>query len=270
MRFMGNPHDNNAEELYSLFDAMLRKISNNGGAFGSRFGGIIFGMEYSPVGGIATETSNDGLMNILGIQKKKIENGILLEDAFKNRETIKWLNTPYPKEYVSEIERLAWNCSSTLLKDFLNGHIQSYKHARGMALRISIAEEMDLNDTFDWLLAHNAQSLSNIMKFNSEYGAKLKQAEHNLKTPEYLAYLFFCLKQLNKEIILWSDLEFAGLSTHFNGLSKPRFIERCVNKLQANFRDEIKVDGNSIEIKDKSILDIPENSRYLNAKWKGV
>lgn len=271
--FAGNPRgddSSNGQSLYAMMDAMLRKVSLNTEAFGSRFAAITFGLKYSPVTGSLKSKAREETLRAISLSKQKMENGQLLLKEFSRNKTIDWLGQPFPPGYVASIEAFRERCSERLLNDFLRGHLQSYRHARGLALRLSILSGETPATEFDWVLGHNLESFGTIMEFSSEYAPKVKLSYQSACTPNYLAYFFMLLGNAmaarNSRELKWPDVEYSR-TTQFFGMSRDTFKRKVITRIQKDFSDDIVIDGENISIRNPGVLNIIHADKFKDAAW---
>lgn len=279
IRFMGNPPEDDLSEdeqrrvLYSQFDAMLRKLSKNTRAYGRRIAGVLFGLDYT-ASNAASPNSEDEYMRKLALSCERIKNMPVLIKAYKEKQD--WLCLPLPDEYLKQLEEYASKAQTSLIKRFLYGQKESRTHARGMALRMSIANPDAFEkeeDALVWLLHENSESFKRILDVESAYAKNTRIEYWRTSTPSYLGYFFWNLLHeitANKsKVATWDALEvrMSGLS-HQLGLSKPEFKRRVIAQLQGSFREEFKVNSDSIEVLDAGVLNVVYSHKFDNVKWK--
>lgn len=279
IRFMGNPPEDDMTEdeqravIYAQFDFMLRKLSKNTRAYGRRIAGVLFGLDFA-TSNASSPNSNDEYMRKLALSYRRIQNMPLLLQAYKDKQD--WLGQPLPADYVMQLDEFAMKSKTNLIKRFLLGQKDSRTHARGMALRMSIAypDAFDKEeDALIWLLHENAESFKRVLDVESEYGEKTRVDYWRTATPSYLAYFFWILLQelsaTKQKHTTWDAIaaRSPGMSK-FVGMTREGFRKSVIAQLQGSFRDEFKVNMDEIEVLDAGVLNVVYAKKFDNAKWK--
>jgi hypothetical protein len=271
--FAGNPRgddSSNGQSLYAMMDLMLRKVSLNTEAFGSRFAAITFGLKYRAVSGSTKSKARDETLRAISLSKQKMENGLVLLKELNRTRTIEWLGQPFPPGYHQSIEAFKDKCPERLLNDFLRGHLQSYRHARGLALRLSILSGETPATEMDWVMHHNLESFETIMEFSSEYAPQVKRAYQSACSPQYLAYFFTrlgaAMSLLGVKALKWGDVDYPNTSQFF-GISREVFKRKVILAIQKDFADDIQIDGDTIAVQNAGVLNLVHDDKFKNALW---
>lgn len=178
-------------ELISKFEELIRVLGFNIEGMGSRFGVVLFNQDMDT----AQELEENDLTPE---RKKKLETLVdWMIDEIRpkytqiEREMRDWLETEYSNEYKQEIVTTAKReIPSDPVKKYWINHIHSYRHARGLALRRAVynnigkvlkdeytVEELEeeADSAFENIKELNKRSLQNMAKVDDE--AIQKQAE---------------------------------------------------------------------------------------------
>ena len=219
--FMGNPTANEEEQDIKLirsqnllisFEDMLKRITTNYVAYGSRIGVIVF----NPDTKVAKMRDLDGFdksrditLSVFEILKKRTTN------LWYDKQVLKWLNTPFEPEYVSELTRLAKDSNHPAFSKLIRGGISSYKHLRGHALKLAIVDcayDMlhDNLDVEDLLSVANSQYQKckevNLDSFSDMIGAidekymRVNYTQMFKQEPEHVRAFLYALKLLSNEV----------------------------------------------------------------------
>ena len=214
--FQGNPKTKNPDDelteylMIKEFREILYIISKNVKPFSSRIGLTLFDKNLKAVEG----TPNDNDKTEKGrLIIRCIAEGFRDEftELFFNDEIFEWLNQPFDKEYINNLKSCSLGCGDKVISDYLLGQINSYRHTRGIALRLGwletgildVFQDRSVNiqkliesseKHFEKIKRINTQSYSNIISLvNSEmYDTLLRYNLENLK-PEYIRLSIYTL-----------------------------------------------------------------------------
>ena len=267
--FLGNPLHSTSAELIMEFEQMMMKVSNNAKAYGSRMGGILFGDDFPPIGGDDGWVAEERTAYLLMLSRQSVANGLKLEKAYKDEKD--WLIQPYPPEYITEIGGLMAKALARGFQHlgmFLDGHRESHRHARGMALRLSIINGTGKDEEFDWLIATNLQSLERIMDCSTKYGDEHQYSLRRTSTPEYFAYMLELMARRKSKAVRWDELLADMRNVHkLFGFNPDVLIRKCRAKMDAEFRGCFDYDSEKVEVLNAGVLNIPQEPRFKNSKW---
>jgi hypothetical protein len=271
VRFMGNPHSENQEaSLYTMFDGMLRKISNNAEAFGSRTAGVLFGLDFQSATTGVTNAEDENLRR-LALMRLKVRNMAKLVEVFAAEAA--WLEQPLPADYISALDGAMGKCQGSgapLVVSFLRGHKEARRHVRGMALRLVIALPDDFaskDDALDWLLYENMDSIRRIAELTGEYAAKAQWSYWKSSVPAYLAYMLWVFLKAQKAEMTWDELCEAAHIRGF-GMSKETWRQKCLVRLQSSFKGTVDADSTRVRLVDKGVLNLVHLDKFKDAPWK--
>jgi len=201
LTFLGNPKDDSAAtngsqqfidtsklsdiEIVNQFNTTLNLITNNYSALGSRIAVVIFDSNTKRVSGSAKYLGKkyDDLLAkfefLRYISSKKFSK------LFRQENILKFLNTRYDDNYIHMLQELGAKAEIKSLKDFLGGHVDSYRHLNGFALRMAALEMIGdlINDTYkeEYLLERAKYYLTVGKNINLDSFRTLSQGE-NVKT----------------------------------------------------------------------------------------
>ena len=151
---------------------------------------------------------------------------------------------------------------------FLDGHRESHRHARGMALRLSIINGTGKDEEFDWLIATNLQSLERIMDCSTKYGDEHQYSLRRTSTPEYFAYMLELMARRKSKAVRWDELLADMRNVHkLFGFNPDVLIRKCRAKMDAEFRGCFDYDSEKVEVLNAGVLNIPQEPRFKNSKW---
>lgn len=180
MVFMGNPKIEGTTD-YDLLEYLrniINQMTNNPQALGSRLGFLIFDNNMDRVTGLGfdREISKKSLMVLRTLQEAYRGQFSAL---FKDREVLKWLNTPFEDWYLNSLTEAENKSSLNQVKEFIRGLKDAYKHVRGTALHITFVESYEVLLTngnlniqeflvgcdywYQYLLAHTVETLNKIV-----------------------------------------------------------------------------------------------------------
>lgn len=135
-------HDRSSFELVSQFEELIQFLGMNIQAMASRFGVIVFDEEMDTA-------SNDEEVELSDERFQKLETFVewVREQAGQEytkieRELRPWLEQGYEDEYRETIHELCDETKNEKVKKFWKNHLESHRHARGQALRMSVFQNI--------------------------------------------------------------------------------------------------------------------------------
>lgn len=207
LTYMANPiKEDNFEEMAERFERLIEGLGNNTKAMGSRFGVILYNKNLDNVKGSQLDKNKrKKLSTVVNWIKREVKTEYSRIEK-KNRE---WLNKEFPENYQENIDNLRKD-STPKLNEFLQNHKNSYRHARGMALRMAVFENIgdvlnreydeskivqDAEDSFSELMEINLDSIGRITSTlsNEERISKIKENTLESQSPDYLKYFLKAL-----------------------------------------------------------------------------
>lgn len=145
--YIGNPTSMNgsgksSSELMYSFEEILQKVTDNYEAFGSRKAFCLFGNDFDVVRQ-KFEKDEDEINEINGIVETILAKATPeINLVFKKKQIRKWLQNDFPDDYKTKISDLIKKLTSTPVKRYWKGHLSSYRHVRGFALRQAIIDNI--------------------------------------------------------------------------------------------------------------------------------
>lgn len=217
INFQGNPPKEETYEtkltdlvMIKMFNTFLGKISNNNEPFSRRIALTIFNKNIKKLRGTSIN-HEDIQKNIQIIRAIAEEFSEPFTKIFFHEKISNWLNEPYDSDYISELNNIIQKCKDRTITEFLNGQKESFRHSRGMSLRLAWLE-VGLNSyinngsvDYDLLIKEsefffqrikkmNIRSFFNII--NSLDNESYKTIErYSIKTikPDYVKYMIYTL-----------------------------------------------------------------------------
>lgn len=157
--YMGNPisvlggkyvgFESIDSSLLLKFDNMLKKLTNNFNAFGSRKAFVLFGKDFKEVSGNAIdEVILDEYSALVQEIRERLKNKV---NVLMNTQKIKeWLNMEMDDNYKLGINNMSAKLEmSNPSMEFWRGHCSAYRHIRGFAFREAIIHNIKDILTFD-------------------------------------------------------------------------------------------------------------------------
>lgn len=216
LTFQGNPkikqedNNNNLKDFLIMkeFINFLDKISTNCEPFARRIGLTLFDKNIKTIIGTGKE-DEERIIQII----RTVAEGFKKEftSLFFDKDILKWLNNEFPNDYKNLILTYSDQAPDNKLKDYLKGQINSYRHCKGIALRLAWLDKglkslwdngkINIKGLIDSAEEHlenikkiNIKSYSNIISsLNSEsYEEILKYNIKNIK-PEYVKLAVYTL-----------------------------------------------------------------------------
>ncbi len=141
--FMGNPRSEFSEEnellieLITKFDSLLSKITTNYQALGSRVGTVMFNLETNKITGNGFEEEQENQLKAL-INGLREYTKIPFTYLYKKKQVLEFLQTEYSKDYKKKMIKLIKKSNLYSVKEFMMGHLESYKHLNGKAFKTSL------------------------------------------------------------------------------------------------------------------------------------
>jgi hypothetical protein len=174
--YMSNPQsqEDNKDQIDYFLD-FIQKIGNNAQATGSRLGVLLLDLgELEKASGKPLSKEE---RDKLGTVVEWIKQEISTEYSKIELELQGWLNQEYPESYIEQVKDMREKVFSEKTGEFLEGHKDSYRHARGQALRMAVYDKIGdvLNqhysieeiqslaeDKFQEVMEINLRSISNL------------------------------------------------------------------------------------------------------------
>ena len=148
--YMSNPQsqqDNKNQVDYFL--DFIQKVGNNARATGSRLGILLLDMgEMDKATGTPLRKEQKNKLETVVEWLKKEMSGSYSDIELQLQE---WLNQEYPDQYVDRVNDWKDDLHSQKAGEFLEGHLESYRHARGQALRMAVYQNVSdvINQEYD-------------------------------------------------------------------------------------------------------------------------
>ncbi len=138
LTYMANPvSEEENVELTDKFLNLIEGLGNNVEAMGSRFGVILFNQNLDTVEGTPMDSDRRKKLATLvdWIKKDLSTEYSLIEKEFQD-----WLSQDFPQSYNDRVNGSKADIFSSKIYDFWEAHKESFRHARGQALRAAIYE----------------------------------------------------------------------------------------------------------------------------------
>lgn len=176
-----------ADLCFSL-EGQLSKATNNPRAFGRRKGFFLFGNEFKPARGAPDPDAGDMPEKIEGCLRDLA--GPELLRIFSNREILTWLERPFSGEYINQIHRFASSVISGSLSEFFLGLTEAHRHARGLALRHAIRDNLPAVLNGMWMVSEliesGEQHLQTIQNYNLKSISRVVEVEPKVTEEFYV------------------------------------------------------------------------------------
>jgi len=273
LKFMGNPRETSMqkdmimpvseeESLARSFADMLNVISTNTEAFGSRMGFIVYENQMkTAVGSGYPRKSYKLLERYFNTLRESLK--VPYTNLFFNPEIEKWLNQPYNKEYVDLIENIKADMNQDIkpLIRFISGHINSYRHARGVALNLAVVSHMEdlingclnmdefketLEEKMNFVQTTNLKNIANLSKVLSEKYSKQIIASRINNMPEHIKAFLYAVRDYEIGEYLLNDLNNEKIRNKF--VTSNRGTPEMLRRLTKNIRKT------NMEIEDLAIM----------------
>lgn len=222
--YLGNPvNEGQKLDLNDAFVKIVEDLGNNVEAMASRLGLIVLDMELSEAEGSSLKKDRARKLEtfVNWIQQQLAPKYTEIEEQMKS-----WLETGYPQDYLDDIDTYRKELVSHKLRDFWKSHKQSYRHARGQALRMAVYEKLaevlkgdysieelcDLaDDKFDQVMQMNLRSLENMANLNEHKKQEIRKARLEGETPKYLRYFVYSVIQKHLDDGIDSTISISNL-----------------------------------------------------------
>jgi len=138
LTYMANPvsQEDNVE-LTDKFLNLIEGLGNNVEAMGSRFGVILFDQDLETVDGTPM---NSDRRKKLATLTDWIKKEVSTEYSRIEKQFQEWLSKDFPQSYKNRVNGSKADIFSSKINDFWEAHKESFRHARGQALRAAIYE----------------------------------------------------------------------------------------------------------------------------------
>lgn len=202
--YMANPVDQ--EENLDITEKFLRLIEclgHNVEAMGSRFGVILFDTGLNPAQGSQIDQERGRKLETL---VKWVKSELAKEYTEIENEMQDWIEQEYPDHYLEFVDKIRIHSLYDKVLDFWDSHKQSYRHARGQALRMAVYNNMadvisgdyslkeleaDAEDAFTTVMEINKDSLQTLSNQldDEELAVERSRAVLEGQKPAYLKLL---------------------------------------------------------------------------------
>ncbi len=282
IRFMGNPKRDSEErikqikagtlqdftldfELITLFLDVITKITDNYEAFGSRIGLVLFGKNFSVVEGEENDLEKEKKLKaivetIMDLSKNNFSKLILNENINK------WLMKKYDDDYVNSIKEIIKIIEFDEIKNFLYGHINSYRHARGTALKLALIEKISdvINEKInvDEIINLSEQHLNNIKSINLTSFRDIARISAKSNVQKKILVSAYNNEPQHVKIVIKSIYDFLKEKSE-----EERKVERYINRDMINERIKVNIVEEKAEIKPVRVWNrFVENKVSINEK----
>ena len=202
LTYLGNPVSSQDNVSFNeKFFRIIEDLGDNSQAMGSRFGNILVDMDLKEAKGQSLERNRQiGLESIVEWIKDEVSN----EYGEIEREMKPWLEQKFPESYRDDVETILTQVYGQKLNEFWESHLESYRHARGHALRLAVLENIgrvlsgdyeieklrkDAEEAFKEVQAINISSLEQMaLKEQEEVSQERKEALLEGQEPKYVRY----------------------------------------------------------------------------------
>lgn len=143
--------DRSSFELVSQFEELIQFLGMNIQAMASRFGVIIFDEEMDTASSMEEVELKDERFQKLETFVEWVKQEVAKEYTEIERELRPWLEKEYEQEYKDRVNELREKTKNEKVNKFWKNHLESYRHARGQALRMSVFQNIGdvINDDYD-------------------------------------------------------------------------------------------------------------------------
>jgi len=206
--YMSNPKKSDDMDQIDYFMDFVEKLGNNSQALGSRLGILLFDLgDLDKATGTPLDKEERRKLETL---IEWIKEEVADEYRMIERDLQEWLHREYPESYKDRINGWKAKMYSQKANDFLEGHKDSFRHARGQALRMAVYENIgnvlkkdysmdeirkDADDKFRELLEINLYSISNLTDALSDKD-RVRQHKQALLEAEETTYLKLFVKSV--------------------------------------------------------------------------
>ncbi|MFB6114702.1 MAG: hypothetical protein ABEK04_00275, partial [Candidatus Nanohalobium sp.] len=202
LTYLGNPVSSEDNVSFNeKFFRIIEDLGDNSQAMGSRFGVVLVDMDLDQAEGQSLPRERRmGLESIFEWVKKEVAT----EYSEIERELKPWLENKFPDSYREEVELLLSEVYGQKLNEFWESHLESYRHARGHALRMAVLENIgrvlsgdydlerireDAEEAFKEVQAINLASLEQMaLKEKEDISRNRKKALLEGQKPKYVRY----------------------------------------------------------------------------------
>lgn len=209
--YMANPKNDSEEvsanDLVEKFEQTIEKLGDNIQAMASRFGVVVFDEGMDTASGQKIDAVQGERIETLFEYVKQEIAPIYTELLYEFED---WMETEYSEEYQDEVVNLSEEIISDKVSKFWKNHLESYRHARGQALKMAVYRNMgslikvyndpntdssdlaevireDLDTAMEEVMQINRESLENMVDVsNSENVKSRSKAVLDGQNPRYL------------------------------------------------------------------------------------
>jgi hypothetical protein len=222
--YMSNPKksDDNKDSVDYFMD-FVEKLGSNNQALGSRLGVLLFDMGKMDKarGTPLPKEERQKLETVVEWVKQEVAE----EYTDIEKELQEWLHQEYPESYKNRINGWKPRIISEKACEFLEGHEESYKHARGQALRMAVYKNIgkvlkkeysieeireDADDKFRELMDINLFSIGNLSNSLSDKNRVIQHKQALLEAEETLYMKLFVkavISQAKANEKIFQDIE---------------------------------------------------------------
>jgi hypothetical protein len=170
--YMANPtEDKDNLKPVEKFQYLLEALGRNMQGMGSRFGVVLFDENLEPATG---EPMNQDRRRKLSKLVSWLKSEISQKYTEIQQEMVSWLEKEYPEDYRDIVDKLGVN---EKMAQFWKSHKESYRHARGHALKMAVLDNIAdiLNGSYDLdKIEADAESyFEEVLEINKETMAKM-------------------------------------------------------------------------------------------------
>ena len=253
LSYMANPQDQNKNvDLVERFQDLVETLGYNVQAMGSRFGIILFNEDLKRAKGKAIDRNRGRkLESLINWIKKEVAT----EYTKIDREMASWLQKEFNDSYKGFIREQTKGIFSDMVEKFWINHLDSFRHARGQALRQAVYN-----------------NLSDVLSQDYSLEKLKKEAEECLKDVEELN-----MDSLSNMIAKVKDSE--GMKERYRAMvkdQKPKYLRLFVKTVIAfEKQNEEKLESyepvsvlKPVFQEKKEEWDVSESSQYW--KWSKI
>lgn len=210
--YISNPKKTDDLDQIDYFMDFVEKLGNNSQALGSRLGILLFDlndMDKAKPDSPLNKDEREKLKTLVDWIKDEVADQYThIEQRLNN-----WLHKEYPDGYEERIDGWKARMYSQKANEFLEGHKDSYRHARGQALRMAVYQNIgyvlkedysidkikeDAEDKFQEVMEINLFSISNLTDALSDKDRVRQHKEALLESEETLYLKLFVKSVISK------------------------------------------------------------------------
>ncbi|MEI7961111.1 MAG: hypothetical protein WCI04_02135 [archaeon] len=227
---------------------MLKKATLNYPAYGSRIGLIIFDANLS------RSTAKEAMLNAEEknaldciVETLRLEIRDQFTRVFYDTKTIAWLNKSFGEDYKVQVNKAIKAITFIPISEFLKGHLESYKHLRGMALRLAVVERISSvrrhTIPVEEILSLAEEKFKQLCVLNIKSFKNISDAVDETAIADYHKFLFDNLPAYQaiivKAIVKWSE-------NNSDAIGKATTIQ--ITALHEYVIEELRVQGSTMSV----------------------